>query len=120
MKERTFNCPDCGVEVKTPYSRTLRCRECTRKHNLEYRKQWHKENDHLRNRKKRKSDAIGDPETTHFCDLQENIQKCLNCERPKCGNCLGTTGARERYMRKKEMLKNAKNGNQSTTVCAGP
>lgn len=30
-KERTFNCPDCGVEVTTMYNRTLRCKECAKK-----------------------------------------------------------------------------------------
>lgn len=85
--ERVFNCPDCGVEVITKYSGTLRCKECARKHALECKKRWHRENDHLRNRKKQ--GAPGETDDTHFCDSPENIQKCLNCKKPKCGNCLG-------------------------------
>ena len=86
-KERVFNCPDCGVEVRTKYSRTVRCKECARKRNLELKKKWHDENDPLRDRRRLVADK--DFYDLQCCDTPENVQKCLNCQKPKCGNCLG-------------------------------
>lgn len=40
MAERIFNCPDCGVEVRTMYPRTLRCKVCAEKKRRETRNNW--------------------------------------------------------------------------------
>ena len=104
MAERVFNCPDCGVEVKTKYSRTLRCKECARKHDLECKRQWHKENGALLNTEeavKKRESARAEDDSLHFCDPPENIKKCLTCERKKCNNCLSM------YARSKEEKENA-------------
>lgn len=93
MAERVFNCPDCGVEVKTKYHRTVRCKECARKHKLEYRREWHQKNGALLMTEeaiaRRNNGAFDDREGFHRGDSPEDIQKCLNCQRPKCRNCLG-------------------------------
>jgi hypothetical protein len=88
MEERVFNCPDCGVEVRTKYPRTLRCKVCAEKKRRETRNNW-------TGRKKPMTDAdyarrahrvaILELET---CDSLENVQKCLNCKKKKCNNCL--------------------------------
>lgn len=85
-RERIVICLDCGAEVKTRYSRTLRCKECAKKHVKEQNK--------IADKKRRERQRMGrcmDSEkfSYQFCDSPENIQKCLNCTKPKCGNCLG-------------------------------
>ena len=85
-RERIVICLDCGAEVKTTTSRTKRCKECAYKYNKERQRVYEA-------RRRAKLESQEKPpfviEDYHFCDSQENIQKCLNCTRPKCGNCLG-------------------------------
>jgi hypothetical protein len=88
MEERVFNCPDCGVEVRTVYPRTLRCKECAEKKRRNARNNWKRRNrprtdEELARREHRI--AILELET---CDSLENVQKCLNCKKKKCNNCL--------------------------------
>lgn len=78
---RTIICDTCGIEVVTTGRHTLRCKECARK---------------VVNAKQRKARKIrrlmngeipgGDLIWCH--DSPEEIQMCLNCKRPECGNCL--------------------------------
>jgi hypothetical protein len=95
-KERTFNCPDCGVEVTTLYNRTLRCKECAQKRNAEQKKEAHRR----LNEKRRLMRAENTEHSCdHFRDSRENIQMCLNCTRKKCNNCLSMharSGSKER------------------------
>lgn len=95
-KERIVICRDCGAEVKTRASRTLRCKECAQKHIQEKRKLTLE-----KFREKRRNEEIAEYEkfTYQFCDSPENIQKCLNCERAKCVNCLSP--ANQRYAKRK-------------------
>jgi hypothetical protein len=49
------------------------------------------------------------PDNDQFCDTPENIQKCLNCTKPKCGNCLASKYVRKsdrKYERRKERAEN--------------
>ena len=101
QKERTFNCPDCGVEVTTMYNRTLRCKECAKKRNAEQKKAANRR----QNDKRRMNRAATEKPTRRndlFHDSPEDIQKCLNCTRPKCGNCLSYMYTKKADRRKKD------------------
>ena len=85
-RERIVICVDCGAEVKTTTSRTQRCNACA----------YQRVKERARQKAKEKSAKIAQEEKTpyvmetyHFCDSPENIQKCLNCTKQKCRNCLG-------------------------------
>jgi hypothetical protein len=85
-KERIVICVDCGAEIKTTTSRTQRCKACA----------YERIKERARQKAAQKSVELAKQEKTpyvmedyHFCDSPENIQKCLNCTRKKCGNCLG-------------------------------
>jgi hypothetical protein len=91
-KERVFNCPDCGVEVVTKYSRTARCVECAKKRTKELKRRWHVENEHLRVRQRVADKGFYE---LQCCDTPKNVQKCLNCKKPKCTNCLGYAYTKE-------------------------
>ena len=103
-KERVFNCPDCGVEVRTKYIGTARCEECAKKRTAELKKKWRQEKEHLRVRKK--PDTLSDFYELQCCDTPENVQKCLNCKKPKCGNCLS-------YVYRKKADRRADNGQRT-------
>lgn len=104
-RERIVICCDCGAEVKTRYSRTLRCKECAVKHNREQSRETRAKK-RAENRKGRKFQTKYEkPDNDQFCDTPENIQKCLNCTKPKCGNCLASKYTKKtdrKYERKKE------------------
>jgi hypothetical protein len=88
MPERVFNCPDCGVEVKTKYTRTLRCKECAEKKRRETRNNWKGRKRPLTEAEMMRRAARVEMEALQTYDPPENIQKCLNCTRTKCNNCL--------------------------------
>lgn len=81
LKPRIIICDTCGIEVVTTGGHTLRCKECARK---------------VSNAKKQKARKIRrvmkgeNPENNLiWChDSPEEIQMCLNCEKPTCKNCL--------------------------------
>jgi hypothetical protein len=96
-RERIVICLDCGAEVKTRYSRTLRCKECAQKHQREQKKIALEK----RREQRRMEQGVETEKFTYqFCDSPENIQKCLNCTLPKCKNCLSYG-----YVKKKDRKK---------------
>lgn len=103
MKERIFNCPDCGVLVKTTVANKLRCRECA--------ENWHRERAReaqARLQERRKAGIEPKPrDVNEYHDSPENIQKCLNCKLPKCKNCLSYGNQRSKQ---KTMERRAANG----------
>lgn len=113
-KERIIICADCGIEFPTKYSRTLVCKECAAKRQIIYEQR--------RNEKKRMQRAV-DPERAeiHLCDSPEKIQKCLNCTKEDCNNCLGWASNATKYKRgpnytegKDKFLACLKNGMKAT------
>lgn len=84
-RERIVICLDCGAEVKTTTSRTLRCKECAKKHLNERRKMAEEKR---REQRRMEQSVEFEKFTYQFCDSPENIQKCLNCTKPTCRNCL--------------------------------
>ena len=85
MKERTIICEDCGVDVITRGGRTKVCPECAKKRCKE---RWKKAGERRREVNEIKKTFAPAGMTDQFCDTSENIQKCLNCARAKCNNCL--------------------------------
>ena len=39
---------------------------------------------------------VNGEEELHFCDSPEKIQKCLNCTKPVCTNCLSSRAEKSR------------------------
>lgn len=82
---RVIQCADCGAEILATHNRTKYCTACA--------KQREKEGAARRKAKQRKKLQAERPEgpedrEVHYCDSPENVQKCLNCTKPKCTNCL--------------------------------
>lgn len=85
IKERTIICEDCGAEVVTRGGRAKVCPECAKKRQRERERKVKERKRDLNSIKKTFAPA---GMSDQFCDTPENIQKCLNCTRPKCNNCL--------------------------------
>lgn len=88
MAERIFNCPDCGVEVRTMYPRTLRCKVCAEKKRRETRNNWKGRKSPPTEAEMLRRAARAEMEALRAYDPPENIQRCLSCTRKKCNNCL--------------------------------
>jgi DNA-directed RNA polymerase subunit RPC12/RpoP len=80
-KERIIICVTCGKEVVTKGTTTKRCPECskinTQRKNREYQ---------IALSLMRENNAENN--SIWFHDSPEDIQKCLECKKPKCKNCL--------------------------------
>ena len=95
-KERVFNCPGCGVEVRTLYATRKFCPECAEKRLKESSK---KAQAKLQERRKAEAKKAADEKSDnklYMHDSQEDIEKCLNCTKPKCNDCLSLLGSSRR------------------------
>ena len=88
-KERVFNCPGCGVEVRTMWGTRKFCPECAEKRRQESAKKAEAKRQERRKAEAKKAADEKSDNKLYMHDSQEDIQKCLNCKKPKCGNCLG-------------------------------
>ena len=90
-----IRCADCGAEVLATHNKTKFCPECRKRREREGQLRYR-----ARMRKKRKAEKPEEAidREVHYCDSPENVQKCLNCNKPKCTNCLhsGTNTPKKR------------------------
>ena len=100
-RERIIICLDCKAEVKTRYSRTVRCPECSKKHAKEEQK---KRLERQREENAAREKVIVGYKSDQFIDSHENIQKCLNCKMPRCVNCIAYATQRRYIERRKERM----------------
>ena len=82
-KEKIIKCAECGAETRATHNKTKFCPECAARRNMESTMRSHK-----RRRKERMENRVEPEEPIHTCDSPEQIQKCLNCTKPDCDNCL--------------------------------
>lgn len=82
---KPIRCADCGVETLATHNATKFCPECAKR-----RRQESMARAYERVRLKRQAEKPEDPDEReiHYCDPPENIQRCLNCEKEDCSNCL--------------------------------
>lgn len=86
-KERVFNCPVCGVEVRTKYATRKFCPECAQKrHDEQTKKAEAKYREKMKAAKSDQEEKRDD--RVYFYDSPEEIQQCLSCTRSNCNNCL--------------------------------
>lgn len=80
-QSRMIICEGCGVTVVTFGTKTKWCKECAEKQRKLYE---------ARHKKKKRAEKPLNHEDASiwFHDSPEDIKKCLECERPKCRNCL--------------------------------
>lgn len=93
MPEIVFNCPECGAEVRTRYRNRKFCEACAERRRKEAAKRAdakRKEKDKAARRAMAKTEdkELVHNEEIYFHDSPEDIQKCLNCTKPKCNDCL--------------------------------
>ena len=87
MSEIVFNCPECGVEVRTRYKNRKFCKECAKRRCVESNRRADAKRKERRRAERQTTEPVH-KEEIYFHDSPEDIQKCLNCTKPRCNDCL--------------------------------
>lgn len=82
---KMINCAECGAETLATHNKTKFCPDCAKRRDQESRL---KETERKMQKRMEEKAEILDDREIHFCDSPENVQKCLNCKKPDCTNCL--------------------------------
>lgn len=82
---KMINCADCGAETLATHNKTKFCTACRERRDMESRE---RRRVRLQLKKQEEKPEEPDEREIHYCDSPENVQKCLNCEKPTCTNCL--------------------------------
>lgn len=82
---KMIRCADCGAETLATHNKTRFCSDCAKRRDKESRA---RSTERQMQKRMRKKPEEPDDREIHFCDPPENVQKCLNCDKPDCTNCL--------------------------------